>query len=72
MRSDVPVGYVEDRGALLVLAERGVPRPVLAHEVEAWENRLDGFLDSLGEEAYPSQHDVNLLELKNGEVEMGF
>ena len=37
---------------------------------KAEEVSLDTTLTSLGEEAYPSQHDVNLLEVMDGEVWM--
>ncbi|HCS67919.1 MAG TPA: NusG domain II-containing protein [Oribacterium sp.] len=37
---------------------------------KAEEVSQDTTLTSLGEEAYPSQHDVNLLEVKDGEVWM--
>lgn len=37
---------------------------------QASEVPADTTLESLGEEAYPSHHDVNLLEVKDGEVWM--
>ena len=59
--------------AMLVIRKTSGPRldVVVQYKVEdgkAIEVPKDTTLSSLGEEAYPSQHDVNLLEIKDGEV----